>query len=158
MGSSTKNSVISVKNATINGEKTHRGRPITEQALAVFLYYHGLSMNEIAKILRASPSTILQWKVGIVEARRPNLTNLLILNFAKLWTIFENLWVINSVEKYLRHLSKLNIFFIHMSPLWGLSSGPDSVSINIPPRWGCAFLETQYLFLRLSVSGKLREK
>ena len=40
---------------------THRGRPLAERALAVFLYCHGLSMNAIAKILRASPSTILQW-------------------------------------------------------------------------------------------------
>ena len=36
---------------------THRGRPLAERALAVFLYCHGLSMNAIAKILRASPST-----------------------------------------------------------------------------------------------------
>ena len=42
-------------------EKTHRGRPLAERALAVFLYCHGLSMNAIAKILGASPSTILSW-------------------------------------------------------------------------------------------------
>ncbi len=40
---------------------THRGRPLSEKALAVFLYCHGLSMNAIAKILGASPSTILDW-------------------------------------------------------------------------------------------------
>ena len=38
----------------------HRGRPIAERALAVFLYCHGLSMNAIAKMF-AAPSTILQW-------------------------------------------------------------------------------------------------
>ena len=42
-------------------EKTHRGRPLAEKALAVYLYCHGLSMNAIAKILGASPSTILEW-------------------------------------------------------------------------------------------------
>ncbi|MCY4552121.1 MAG: helix-turn-helix domain-containing protein [Candidatus Poribacteria bacterium] len=42
-------------------EKTHRDRPLAEKALAVFLYCHGLSMNAIAKILHASPSTILEW-------------------------------------------------------------------------------------------------
>ncbi|MYA98635.1 IS1 family transposase [Candidatus Poribacteria bacterium] len=42
-------------------EKTHRGRPLAEKALAVFLYCHGLSMNAIAKMLQASPSTILEW-------------------------------------------------------------------------------------------------
>ncbi len=39
---------------------THRGRPTSERALAVYLYYHGLSMNVIAKIIEASPSTILK--------------------------------------------------------------------------------------------------
>ena len=38
-----------------------RGRPLAEKALAVFLYCHGLSMNAIAKMLDASPSTILDW-------------------------------------------------------------------------------------------------
>ena len=38
-----------------------RGRPLAEKALAVFLYCHGLSMNAIAKMLGASPSTILDW-------------------------------------------------------------------------------------------------
>ena len=62
MGSSTKNNAISAKTATISGQNTtHQGRPLAERALAVFLYCHGLSMNAIAKILRASPSTILQW-------------------------------------------------------------------------------------------------
>ena len=42
-------------------EKRHRGSPLSERALAVFLYCHGLSMNAIAKILGASPSTILDW-------------------------------------------------------------------------------------------------
>ena len=37
------------------------GQPPSERALAAFLYCHGLSMNAIAKILRASPSTILRW-------------------------------------------------------------------------------------------------
>ncbi len=41
---------------------TYRGRPVAEKALAVFLYgFHGLSMNAIAKMLHASPSTILEW-------------------------------------------------------------------------------------------------
>ena len=40
---------------------TYRGRPLAEKALAVFLYCHGLSMNAIAKMLGASPSTILDW-------------------------------------------------------------------------------------------------
>lgn len=40
---------------------THRGRPSAERALAVFLYYHGLSMNAIAKMFHTAPSTILQW-------------------------------------------------------------------------------------------------
>ena len=39
----------------------YRGRPLAEKALAVFLYCHGLSMNAIAKMLQASPSTILEW-------------------------------------------------------------------------------------------------
>ena len=42
-------------------EKTHRGRPLAEKTLAVFLYCHGLSMKAIAKMLHASPSTILEW-------------------------------------------------------------------------------------------------
>ena len=37
------------------------GRPLAEKALAVFLYRHGLSMNAIAKMLNAAPSTILEW-------------------------------------------------------------------------------------------------
>jgi len=39
----------------------YTGRPLAEKALAVFLYCHGLSMNAIAKMLQASPSTILDW-------------------------------------------------------------------------------------------------
>ena len=39
----------------------HRGRPLAEKAFTVFLYCHGLSMNAIAKMLHASPSTILEW-------------------------------------------------------------------------------------------------
>ena len=39
----------------------YRGRPLAEKALAVFLYCHGLSMNAIAKMLHASPSTLLEW-------------------------------------------------------------------------------------------------
>ena len=42
-------------------QKTYRGRPPAEKALAGFLYRHGLSMNAIAKMLHASPSTLLQW-------------------------------------------------------------------------------------------------
>ena len=40
---------------------SHRGRPVAERALAVFLYCHGLSMNAIAKMFHAAPSTILRW-------------------------------------------------------------------------------------------------
>ena len=36
-----------------------RGRPLTEKALAARLYCHGLSMNAIAKMLHASPATII---------------------------------------------------------------------------------------------------
>ena len=39
----------------------HRGRPLAERALAVFLYCHGLSMNAISKMLDTAPSTILKW-------------------------------------------------------------------------------------------------
>ncbi|MDE0401168.1 MAG: IS1 family transposase [Candidatus Poribacteria bacterium] len=39
----------------------YTGRPLAEKALAVFLYCDGLSMNAIAKMLQASPSTILDW-------------------------------------------------------------------------------------------------
>ena len=42
-------------------EKTYRGRPLAEKALATFLYCHALSMNAIAKMINASPSTILEW-------------------------------------------------------------------------------------------------
>ena len=39
----------------------HRGRPLEERALAVFLYCHGLSMNAISKMLDTAPSTLLKW-------------------------------------------------------------------------------------------------
>ena len=59
-------------------EKTHRGRPLSERALAAFLYCHGLPMNAIAKILHASPSTILRWicHFGIQHAKPSNLIGL----------------------------------------------------------------------------------
>ena len=40
---------------------TYTSIPLTEKALAVFFYCHGLAMNAIAKMLHASPSTILEW-------------------------------------------------------------------------------------------------
>ena len=62
MDTSTKNNAISAKTATISGQNTtHTEGDPSLNAHSVFLYCHGLSMNAIAKILRASPSTILQW-------------------------------------------------------------------------------------------------
>ena len=54
-------------------EKTYRGRPLAEKAFATFLYCHGLSMSAIAKMLNASPSTILDWirKFGGEHAKPP---------------------------------------------------------------------------------------
>ena len=69
-------------------EKTHRGRPVADQALAVFLYCHGLSMNAIAKILRASPSTILRWirHFGIQHAHPPGpQTDAVMLELDEMW-------------------------------------------------------------------------
>ena len=69
-------------------EKTHRGRPIADQALAVFLYCHGPSMNAIAKILRASPSTILRWirHFGIQHVQPPQPeTHAVVLELDEMW-------------------------------------------------------------------------
>ena len=69
-------------------ENTHRGRPVANQALAVFLYCHGLSMNAIAKILRASPSTILRWirHFGIQHAHPPEpQTDAVVLELDEMW-------------------------------------------------------------------------
>ena len=67
---------------------THRGRPLAERAFAVFLYCHGLSMNAIAKILRASPSTILQWirDFGNQHAQPPEpQTDTVVLELDEMW-------------------------------------------------------------------------
>ena len=68
---------------------THRGRPIAERALAVFLYCHGLSMNAIAKILGASPSTILEWirHFGAEHAQppEPKEANAVVLELDEMW-------------------------------------------------------------------------
>ena len=70
-------------------EKTHRGRPFAEKALAVFLYCHGLSMNAIAKILHASPSTILDWirNFGNEHAKspEPQETGAVVLELDEMW-------------------------------------------------------------------------
>ena len=69
-------------------EKTHRGRPLSERALAVFLYCHGLSMNAIAKILGAAPSTILEWirHFSTQHAHAPEpQTDAVVLELDEMW-------------------------------------------------------------------------
>ena len=66
-----------------------RGRPLAEKALAVFLYCHGLSMNAIAKMLHASPSTILEWirNFGDQHAKppEPQQTEAVVLELDEMW-------------------------------------------------------------------------
>ena len=68
---------------------TYTGRPLAEKALAVFLYCHGLSMNAIAKMLRASPSTILEWirKFGGEHAKppEPDKTEAVVIELDEMW-------------------------------------------------------------------------
>ena len=68
---------------------TYRGRPVAEKALAVFLYCHGLSMNAIAKMLHASPSTILEWIriFGGEHAKppHPQETGAIVLELDEMW-------------------------------------------------------------------------
>ena len=69
--------------------RTYRGRPLAEKSLAVFLYCHGLSMNAIAKMLQASPSTILEWirKFGAEHATppEPQETDTVVLELDEMW-------------------------------------------------------------------------
>ncbi len=62
---------------------------LAEKALAVFLYCHGLSMNAIAKMLHASPSTILDWirNFGGKHAKppEPQQTRAVVLELDKMW-------------------------------------------------------------------------
>ncbi len=69
---------------------TYRGRPLAEKALAVFLYCHGKpSMNAIAKMLHASPSTILEWirTFGGEHAKppQPQETRAVVLELDEMW-------------------------------------------------------------------------
>lgn len=68
---------------------TYRGRPLAEKALAVFLYCHGLSMNAIATMLDASPSTILEWirRFGTEHAKtpEPQETDTVVLELDEMW-------------------------------------------------------------------------
>lgn len=70
-------------------EKTYRGRPLAEKALAVFLYCHGLSMNAIAKMIQASPSTILDWIRNFggehANSPEPQQTNAVVLELDEMW-------------------------------------------------------------------------
>ena len=67
----------------------YRGRPLAEKALAVFLYCHGLSMNAIAKMLQASPSTILEWIRNFAgeHAKTPQTekTTAVVLELDEMW-------------------------------------------------------------------------
>ncbi len=93
-----------VKNGHINGKQRYKckdcgyqwtenhiytGRPPAEKALAVFLYCHGLSMNAIAKMLEASPSTILEWirNFGGEHAKPPDPqeTETVVLELDEMW-------------------------------------------------------------------------
>ena len=81
-------------------EKTHRGRPLAEKALAVFLYCHGLSMNAIAKMLHASPATILEWIRNFAgeHAKPPQAqeTDTLVLELDEMWHYLKKknkLWI-----------------------------------------------------------------
>ena len=68
---------------------TYRGRPLAEKALAVFLYCHGLSMNAIAKLLQASPSTLLDWIRNFATQHakppEPQQTDTLMLELEEMW-------------------------------------------------------------------------
>lgn len=68
---------------------TYRGRPLAEKALAVFLYCHGLSMNAIAKMLHASPSTILDWIRNFAGSHakppEPQETQAVVLELDEMW-------------------------------------------------------------------------
>ncbi|MDE0017705.1 MAG: IS1 family transposase [Candidatus Poribacteria bacterium] len=67
----------------------YTGRPLTEKALAVFLYCHGLSMNAIAKMLQASPSTILEWIRNFTgehtKPAEPQQTDTVVLELDEMW-------------------------------------------------------------------------
>ena len=68
---------------------TYRGRPLAEKAFTVFLYCHGLSMNAIAKMLDASPSTILEWirNFGEEHAKppEPQGSDAVVLELDEMW-------------------------------------------------------------------------
>ena len=68
---------------------TYTGRPLAEKALAVFLYCHGLSMNAIAKMLHASPATLLEWIRNFAgeHAKPPQAqkTDTLVLELDEMW-------------------------------------------------------------------------
>ena len=67
----------------------YRGRPLAEKAFAVFLYCPGLSMNAIAKMLKASPSTILEWIRNFAGAHakppEPRETEAIVLELDQMW-------------------------------------------------------------------------
>ena len=70
-------------------DRIYRGRPLAEKALAVFLYCHGLSMNAIAKMLQASPSTILEWIRNFAgehaKTPHPQQTTAVVLELDEMW-------------------------------------------------------------------------
>ena len=77
-----------------------RGSPLAEKALTVFLYCHGLSMNAIAKMLHASPSTILDWgrNFGSEHAKppEPQETDAAVLELDEMWHYLkkkQKLWI-----------------------------------------------------------------
>ena len=68
----------------------YRGRPLADKAFAVFLYCHGLSMNAIAKMLKTSPSTILDRirKFAAEHAKPPEPqqgTEAIVLELDQMW-------------------------------------------------------------------------
>lgn len=78
----------------------YRGRPLAEKALAVFLYCHGLSMNAIAKMLQASPATILEWIRNFAgehaKSPEPLETDAVVLELDEMWHYLKKknkLWI-----------------------------------------------------------------
>ena len=64
-------------------------RPLAEKTLAVFLDCHGLSMNAIAKMLQASPSTVLDWIPNFASQHahppEPRGTDAVVLELDEMW-------------------------------------------------------------------------
>jgi transposase len=67
---------------------TPRGRPVWQKSLAVFLYWHGLSMNALGKMFGVQASSVLKWirRFATEHAAKPEpVGEAIVLEVDEMW-------------------------------------------------------------------------